>query len=84
MGISRHNAICLAFFKTDKSIKYNFLIFKDMIIFSGDEMKIIELPAGYVTGSSLMPNKVNPDFLEIFQENVHKEKIYICMYLLIP
>ncbi len=42
-------------------------IFQDMIIFSGDEMKIIELPAGYVTGSSLMPNKVNPDFLEIFQ-----------------
>ncbi|WP_337860693.1 lyase family protein [Ferroplasma sp.] len=42
-------------------------IFQDLIIFSGDEMKIIELPAGYVTGSSLMPNKVNPDFLEIFQ-----------------
>ena len=42
-------------------------IFQDMIIFSGDEMKIIELPPGYVTGSSLMPNKVNPDFLEIFQ-----------------
>jgi argininosuccinate lyase len=42
-------------------------IFQDMIIFSGDEMKIIELPPGYVTGSSLMPNKVNPDFMEIFQ-----------------
>jgi argininosuccinate lyase len=42
-------------------------IFQDMIIFSGDEMKIMELPPGYVTGSSLMPNKVNPDFLEIFQ-----------------
>ncbi len=42
-------------------------IFQDLIIFSGDEMKIIELPEGYVTGSSLMPNKINPDFLEIFQ-----------------
>ncbi|WMT51577.1 MAG: lyase family protein [Ferroplasma sp.] len=42
-------------------------IFQDMIIFSGDEMKILELPPGYVTGSSLMPNKVNPDFMEIFQ-----------------
>ncbi len=42
-------------------------IFQDMIIFSGDEMKIIVLPPGYVTGSSLMPNKINPDFLEIFQ-----------------
>ncbi len=42
-------------------------IFQDLIIFSGDEMKIVELPEGYVTGSSLMPNKVNPDFLEIFQ-----------------
>ncbi len=42
-------------------------IFQDMIIFSGDEMKILDLPAGFVTGSSLMPNKVNPDFLEIFQ-----------------
>ncbi|MEM0139781.1 MAG: lyase family protein [Ferroplasma sp.] len=42
-------------------------IFQDLIIFSGDEMKIVELPSGFVTGSSLMPNKVNPDFLEIFQ-----------------
>ncbi len=42
-------------------------IFQDLIIFSGDEMDIIELPSGYVTGSSLMPNKVNPDYLEIFQ-----------------
>ena len=44
-------------------------IFQDMIIFSGDEMKIIELPPGYVTGSSLMPNKVNPDFLDISMRN---------------
>ncbi len=42
-------------------------VFQDLIIFSGDEMGIIELPSGYVTGSSLMSNKVNPDYLEIFQ-----------------
>lgn len=42
-------------------------IFQDLIIFSGDEMGIIRLPPGYVTGSSLMPNKVNPDFLKFFR-----------------
>lgn len=39
----------------------------DLIMFSGDEMPIFSLPDGYVTGSSLMANKRNPDFLEMIQ-----------------
>lgn len=39
----------------------------DLIMFSGDEMPIFKLPDGFVTGSSLMANKRNPDFLEVIQ-----------------
>lgn len=40
---------------------------QDLIILSSEEFRIINLPAGYTTGSSLMPNKRNPDFLEMIQ-----------------
>lgn len=39
----------------------------DLIMFSGDEIPVFILPDGYVTGSSLMANKRNPDFLEMIQ-----------------
>lgn len=39
----------------------------DLIMFSGDEMPIFGLPDGFTTGSSLMANKRNPDFLEMIQ-----------------
>jgi argininosuccinate lyase len=38
---------------------------EDMIIFSSDEFRFIELPEAYTTGSSLMPQKRNPDGLEL-------------------
>jgi argininosuccinate lyase len=42
-------------------------IFQDFILMSGDEMPVFSLPAGFTTGSSLMANKRNPDFLEMTQ-----------------
>ncbi|MEX1183469.1 MAG: argininosuccinate lyase [Gemmatimonadota bacterium] len=38
---------------------------EDLIIFSCDEFRYIELPEAYTTGSSLMPQKRNPDGLEL-------------------
>jgi argininosuccinate lyase len=38
---------------------------EDMIVFSSDEYRFIELPEAYTTGSSLMPQKRNPDGLEL-------------------
>lgn len=40
---------------------------QDFILFSSDEFGFLQLPSGFTTGSSLMPNKRNPDFLEMLQ-----------------
>lgn len=42
-------------------------ISQDLIMFSGDEIRVFTLPDGFVSGSSLMANKRNPDFLELIQ-----------------
>ena len=42
-------------------------ISQDFINFSGGTNPFITLPDGFSTGSSLMPNKRNPDFLELVQ-----------------
>lgn len=38
---------------------------EDLIVFSGEEFRFVELPEAYTTGSSLMPQKRNPDGLEL-------------------
>jgi argininosuccinate lyase len=38
---------------------------EDLIVFSSDEFRYIELPEAFTTGSSLMPQKRNPDGLEL-------------------
>lgn len=38
---------------------------EDLIVFSSDEFRFITLPEAYTTGSSLMPQKRNPDGLEL-------------------
>lgn len=38
---------------------------EDLIIFSSDEFGFVQLPESYTTGSSLMPQKRNPDGLEL-------------------
>lgn len=40
---------------------------QDLMTFSSDEFGFVHLPSGFTTGSSLMPNKRNPDFLEMLQ-----------------
>jgi argininosuccinate lyase len=39
----------------------------DLISLSDDKYGIVKLPSAFVSGSSLMPNKKNPDFLELMQ-----------------
>ncbi|MCL4451460.1 MAG: lyase family protein [Candidatus Thermoplasmatota archaeon] len=39
----------------------------DLILYSSGSNACLSLPAAFVTGSSLMPNKRNPDFLEMIQ-----------------
>jgi len=38
---------------------------EDLILFSSDEFGLVRLPEAYTTGSSLMPQKRNPDGLEL-------------------
>jgi argininosuccinate lyase len=38
---------------------------EDLIVFSGDEFGFVTLPESHTTGSSLMPQKRNPDGLEL-------------------
>ena len=38
---------------------------EDLIIFSSEEFRFVRLPEAYTTGSSLMPQKRNPDGLEL-------------------
>lgn len=40
---------------------------QDFIQFSSEEFGFLILPDGFTTGSSLMPNKRNPDFLEMLE-----------------
>lgn len=40
---------------------------QDFILFSSEEFNFLQLPDGFTTGSSLMPNKRNPDFLEMLE-----------------
>ncbi len=44
----------------------------DIILFSGSEMKIFEIPDVFTTGSSIMPQKKNPDVFEIARANYFK------------
>ena len=43
----------------------------DLILFSCPEFGFFELPEEYCTGSSMMPQKLNPDPLELIRANYH-------------
>lgn len=43
----------------------------DLILFSMPEFGYYELPLNFTTGSSMMPNKKNPDFLERLRAGYH-------------
>jgi argininosuccinate lyase len=44
----------------------------DLILFSMDEFGFVRLPGEMCTGSSIMPQKMNPDVLEIARAQYHK------------
>lgn len=41
----------------------------DMSIFLSQEFNLLSIPSKYLTGSSIMPNKSNPDVIEIMRAN---------------
>jgi argininosuccinate lyase len=43
----------------------------DLILFSMDEFGFVKLPKSFCTGSSIMPQKMNPDVLEIARAQYH-------------
>lgn len=54
-------------FLADTAILFTHLsrIAEDFIIFNSNEYRFIDLDDSYATGSSIMPNKKNPDMLEL-------------------
>lgn len=44
----------------------------DLIFLSVPEIDLFRLPAGFCTGSSIMPQKSNPDVLELLRGNYHQ------------
>jgi len=42
----------------------------DLSLFTTSEFRFVELPAAYITGSSIMPNKANPDVVELLRGRV--------------
>ena len=42
----------------------------DVILYSGEEYGLLELPAAFATGSSIMPHKRNPDVFELTRARV--------------
>jgi argininosuccinate lyase len=57
--------ICEVLFVGSMTATHLSRLAEDLIIFSSDEFRFIELPEAYTTGSSLMPQKRNPDGLEL-------------------
>ncbi len=43
----------------------------DIIFYSTDDFRLIEIPENFCTGSSIMPHKKNPDALELIRANYH-------------
>ena len=44
----------------------------DLILFNTSEFGFVNLPAEFCTGSSIMPQKKNPDVLELVRANYHR------------
>ena len=44
----------------------------DLVLFATDEFGFVELPPAHTTGSSIMPQKRNPDVLELARATVHR------------
>jgi argininosuccinate lyase len=57
--------VCEVLFVTSMVATHLSRLAEDLIIFSSDEFHYVRLPESFTTGSSLMPQKRNPDGLEL-------------------
>jgi len=57
--------VCEVLFVTSMVATHLSRLAEDLIIFSSDEFRFVQLPESFTTGSSLMPQKRNPDGLEL-------------------
>lgn len=56
----------------------------DLVLFNTAEFGFVELPAEYCTGSSIMPQKQNPDVLELVRASYHRLTAEMYLLLQLP
>ena len=56
----------------------------DLILYNTSEYGFVELPAKFCTGSSIMPQKKNPDVLELVRANYHRLLAEMQVLLTLP
>ena len=56
----------------------------DLVLFSTAEFGFVTLPEAYTTGSSIMPQKRNPDVLELARASVHRLTAELHLLLTLP
>lgn len=56
----------------------------DLVLFATSEFGFVTLPAAYTTGSSIMPQKRNPDVLELARACVHRLTAELHLLLTLP
>ena len=56
----------------------------DLILYNTSEYGFVELPAEFCTGSSIMPQKKNPDVLELVRANYHRLLAEMQVLLTLP
>jgi len=56
----------------------------DLVLFATGEFAFVTLPAEYTTGSSIMPQKRNPDVLELARATVHRLTAELHLLLTLP
>lgn len=56
----------------------------DLVLFNTSEFGFVELPAEYCTGSSIMPQKQNPDVLELARATYHRLLAEMQVLLTLP
>lgn len=56
----------------------------DLVLFNTSEFGFVELPAEYCTGSSIMPQKQNPDVLELARASYHRIAAELQLLITLP
>jgi len=56
----------------------------DLVLFNTSEFAFVKLPAEYCTGSSIMPQKLNPDVLELVRATYHRVIAEMHVLLTLP